>query len=523
MMKKNKLTHIFISTIIALSGLSTDLSAQETGQVTFVTSGSVYVRFNSTENIQVGDTLRLIKNGSAQACLVVKNKSSVSCACTVVSGCEVNVKDEVSAANNPLSDTPGTDRRNDTDAPASKEKIRGRVSAASYSSMSSASGNTHRTMYRLSLDAQNINESKFSIQSYITYRQNFLPGDRVISQKKNLFNIYSMAVSYQVDSTLQISLGRKINRKVVSLGPVDGVQAEKHFGNMYAGAILGTRPDIFDNSFNANLLQYGAYFGGQTQSKILSTQTTVGLLEQKNSGATDRRYAYFQHSSTFNNNLSFFSTIELDLYSQVNGVSSSSARLTNLFLSARYRLNKKTSLSISYDTRKRILYYETFRNEIDRLLNDDDTRQTIRTRLNSRVLKNVTVGIGYIRRFQSDAFNKSSNINGYVSLSKIPNIGGRVSLNFATTSSAYLRSNILAIRHSRSFLKNKINTDFYFRMVNYKYLNRELASEQMYFGLNLSYRVTKTLVFSALGETALRTEENVQRVNLRLVKRFNKN
>ena len=94
---------------------------------------------------------------------------------------------------------------------------------------------------------------------------------------------------------------------------------------------------FFDYGFNADLLQYGGYIGTATINENLYTQTTLGFVEQRNGNATDRRYGYFQHSSTFFRKLNLFSSLEVDLYSKLNDVETTEVRLTNLYTSARYR------------------------------------------------------------------------------------------------------------------------------------------------------------------------------------------
>ena len=63
--------------------------------------------------------------------------------------------------------------------------------------------------------------------------------------------------------------------------------------------------------------------------------------------------------------LNLFTSLELDLYNKVNDTVNNDVRLTNLYASARYRFSRKFDLTLSYDSRKRILYYETFKSDKD--------------------------------------------------------------------------------------------------------------------------------------------------------------
>jgi hypothetical protein len=311
-----------------------------------------------------------------------------------------------------------------------------------------------------------------------------------------------------------------------SIGAIDGVQAEKYFGKFYTGIIAGFRPDIFNQNFNSNLLEFGGYIGLKTNAGAFKSQTTLGLLEQKNAGATDRRYVYFQHSSTVGRNLNLFSSVELDIYDKVNEQISTDARLTNLYASASYRISKVFNVFVSYDSRKRILYYETFKTEIENLLDDDEARQGARVRLNIKPLKNTTVGLSYSKRFQSSGQNASDNMNGYITFSKIPIVRGLLNVSYNINISNYLESKIWSFRHSRYLFKNKLNVDLYYRIIEYAYkiskVNDALNNtyKQSYIGSNLTYQFAKKISFSIMGEAnTLATEKNY-RINARIIKRF---
>ena len=64
------------------------------GKVTFVTSKNVYIRFEATDFIKVGDTLQV--KSTQSRCLKVVNKSSNSVVCTFLEECAVEKGDEVS-------------------------------------------------------------------------------------------------------------------------------------------------------------------------------------------------------------------------------------------------------------------------------------------------------------------------------------------------------------------------------------------------------------------------------------------
>lgn len=504
------------------------------GEVTFLTAQHVYVKFEHTAGIAIKDTLEVLKDGVAKPCLVVSSMSSTSCVCTVVGGCDVRKQDVVRTRSLHTEEAVAPKKRRsvakngrevaqEEDTLGSRgERIRGRISAASYSMIPSERENDHRLMYRLSVDADHIADSKFSAETYLNYRRLYPADIERRPQRTEFFNVYNLAVSYDPDTNTTISLGRKINNSAASLGAIDGLQAERRYGRFYAGGILGFRPDIFTYDLNLDLLQYGGYLGLQLKNADVTSKTTLGLLQQTNRGMVDRRYGYFQHTSTFGGNLNIFSSCEVDLYSTVGP----GARLTNLFLSARYKFSKKFDAFVSYDSRRRVVYYETFRSDVEVLLDDDDARQGARLRLNVRPMKSVSAGVALSKRFQADGANASDNVSGYLTYNKDPEGLGRWSVQVNRNTSSYVRSDILAFRHTRTLIPKHLNLNLYYRVVEYYYADRpegaSLSSQvsQRYYGADLSLAFAGSLTFTVLGEMSTVVEERNYRMNMSLIKRF---
>ncbi len=511
------------------------------GEISFITSNNIYVKFDQTNSINIGDTLFLLNNLLPGPCLIVTKKSSTSCVCIRMNDCIVNIEDQVLSRLPALINDPKTNEEIenkslpvDVDTPIeNKEKgvrrvsdfkqiITGRISASSYSSMSSRYDDKHRMMLRFSLNARNINNSGYSLESYINYRKNISESVQSEGYKSAFLRVYNLALSYEVDPTMSLTLGRKINNKISSLGAIDGLQVEKSFGQFYTGIVAGFRPDIYDYGFNSKLLEYGLFIGNVFDSGRMNARSTLGLMEQRNGGSTDRRYAFFQHSSRLFKKVNLFCSFELDLYKNVNGVSEADMRLTNLYMSLRYRLNRKLDFSVAFDSRKRIIYYETLKTEIERLLDDDIARQGFRMRVNIKPFKYVHGAIGFSKRFQSDNENASDNVNGYISHSRLPRVGGRLSVNYNWNKSNYLESRILSFRHSRNLIKKKLEGSFYYRIVDYLYFNRELKYVQNYIGGQFTFRVDRNWSLGLLGEMANKDSDKNYRVNVKIIKRFRK-
>ena len=133
------------------------------------------------------------------------------------------------------------------------------------------------------------------------------------------------------------------------------------------------------------------------------TESSLAFMEQMNNWKTDRRFLYFQHSNTLVKNLNLFTTLEADLYqlvkdSQNNETYQNKFSLTGLYVSLSYRPTGKLSLSGSYDARKNVMYYETYKTYVDRIL-EDELRQGFRLQASYRITRDLTFGLQSGYRF----------------------------------------------------------------------------------------------------------------------------
>jgi hypothetical protein len=93
--------------IILLSSLSLNgqsISGWLSGTVTFVSSSNIYVKFTSTNALEVGDTLWIELNQQLFAYAVITNKSSTSTVCLPLSEVKPQVSDVLFAKLPPETD-----------------------------------------------------------------------------------------------------------------------------------------------------------------------------------------------------------------------------------------------------------------------------------------------------------------------------------------------------------------------------------------------------------------------------------
>jgi len=483
----------FIFILSVLSSFTHLLSQEKestlTGQVSFISTQNIYVKFRSALGISAGDTLFKASGSGIVPVLVVTAVSSTSCVGTKIGPEVLAVGEPVMARKRNPAKTeekiietheisigkidPDSAVSGKTNVKEFKQKIRGSISAIAYTDINSfSSDNLQRFRYTFSLDARHIANSRISAESYISFRHR--EGDWM-EVKANVFNalkIYNLNVRYDLNNTTQISLGRRINHKISSIGAMDGLQAEKTIGKISLGAVLGTRPDYSNYSFNSSLFQYGGYVAFANKKGNGYSESSLAFMQQMNHSKTDRRFIYFQHSNSLVHNLNFFGTLEVDLY-EMNYDSAhilqrkTTFNPTGMFLSLRYKPAKNLTISGSYDARKNVVYYETYKTFIDRVL-DNEMRQGLRLQANYRITGNMMFGLQSGYRFMKSDPKPSKNLYGYMTYTRIPGIGASATLSATFLEASYLSGKIMGISLSREYLKGKIQTGLAYRYVDYK-------------------------------------------------------
>ena len=509
------------------------------GKVSFVSTQNVYVKFASTSGISAGDTLFMSSMGKIIPVLKVTNLSSSSCVCTSISSVSIKISDEIIAkkklslpkpvekvAEKSVPDyTVMKDSSSYTKKSSVKQVVRGSISAYAYSGFSNTgAANSTQFRYTLSLDVSNIGKSKFSFENYMSFRHKLGDWSAVKSHVFDALKIYSLAVRYDLNKTTQISIGRRINSKLSSIGAMDGLQVEKTFNKVGIGALAGYRPSFTDYSFDKKLFQYGGYLSFSSVTPTKYVESSLAFMEQMNNGKTDRRFLYFQHSNSLIKNFYFFSTFEADLYKLTgdtinNYVAKNTFSLTGLYLSLRYKMTKNFSLTGSYDGRKNVMYYETFKSYTDMLI-ETGMRQSFRLQADYHITNNLMSGVqvGY-RNLKSDP-NPTRNAYGYITYSQIPGLNITVTLSGTYLESNYVNSKIGGASVSRDFFQGKLYTSIGYHYLNYKYPESLQNTKQNVGELNLSWQIAKKMSFSVNWEGTFEKQYKYNTLYLQIRRRF---
>lgn len=528
---------------------------QETleGEVTYITSQHVYVRFNSTQGLNDGDTLFMQGSRGDAPVLVILSHSSTSCVCEPLGDREFRISDSVKGRlKNPESTETGNagvippgeetdqaviaapvekpDEAGETAAEKTggkrqseadrKQDISGRFSVSSYSYLkNSRSDGRQRLRYAFSMTARNIAGSGLTVEAYTTFSHTLNQWDEIRDNVFNGLKIYNLSASYAFKNSMLLTAGRRINPKLSSVGAIDGLQFEKRFGDLSAGIIAGFRPDYQDYSINTGLFQYGAYLAHDFKGEFGRMQNTMAFVEQMNRGVTDRRFIYFQHSNTLVSKLWFFGSVEADLYQQVEGTGQTAFHLYNAYVNIRYRIIRPLTVSLSYSARNNLIYYETYKDFLDRLL-DEKTLQGWRFRVNYRPLPFLYLGAHTAYRYRKDDPTPTENAHVYATFTRIPGVGASVTATFTWMQSAYLDGMIYGLGIDKDLLKGKLRAELKYHYVDHSYRSTEMAIAQHVGEAGLSWAVYRKLYLSVYYEGTFEQSLDYSRIFATLSQRF---
>lgn len=529
---------IFLSVALLFAEKGSAQNILTEGEVSYITGLNIYTKFGSTQGIEKGDTLFAKRGNNFVPVLLVTHKSSISCLCSYTGEIRLAVSDKVWAKMaEPIikeEKSPEETNRMEQDineqtlkkavTESSKkmieQKIDGRLTVSSYSMFYNLSEkNSHRLRYTLNLDANHITRSKFSFESYLSFSHQLNEWSDVREDLFNALKIYSLNLNFAATENLGFWLGRKINPNIANVGAIDGLQAQIGFGSFYAGAAIGYRPDFSNYSYNSSLFETGGYIGHIAKTDNGTSQSSLAFFDQLNNGKTDRRFVYFQHSNTLIKNISLFASAELDLYKLENGKPKSSISLTGLYLSLRYRLSSKASVFTSYDARRNVIYYETFKNYAD-LVVQNASRQGLRFQVNYRPWNKFNLGFDAGTRFQQNDSRRNNTLNTFATFSYVPLIDASFTLSGNILQTSYVNGEMYGARFSRDFMKGKFNTLISYRFVNFRYVNSETKLLQNIAEASLSWQCNKKLYLSVDVETTIQKPDSYNRIYFNIRQKF---
>lgn len=521
----------FISFLVAQTSLVT-----KEGEVTYLSSQNVYVKFENTDELKIGDTLFIKQKDGNLPAVIIEYLSSRSTAGRKMDGVNLKLGDKLIYLYTPTlevepeivavpfnSDHMKEDKTKIISSNSNSKKsdqIQGRFAISSYSNFSSTDGvDFVRWRYTFAARSQNLNSSGYSFDSYLSFNYRSTEWSYIKSNISEAFKIYSLAVNYNINSKWDLTLGRKINANLTNIGAIDGLQLQGKFGKISSGIIVGSRPDYRDYSYNYNLFEIGGFVSHADILGYGLMQNSIAIFQQTNNFKTDRRFLYFQHYSNFIKPINLFFSSEVDLFKKENGTPTSTLSLTGLYVSLKYRPIRELSFSASFDSRKNIIYYETYQNYADSLY-ENATRQGFNFRVTVRPWNNLYFRFSYGNRYRTGDINSSENYSGNISYARIPLIRGTFSVSYNNLATSYLGGNIVGLSYSRDLFSGMLFTTLNFRKIYYEFLNGSPNLDQNIFTVDLSWRIIRYLSTSLAYEGTFEKEYSYGRVYFNLTKRF---
>jgi len=536
MLKRIVFLSAFLMLIVNVQGQVNDTLVK--GKVSYITSQNVYVKFQTTRGINAGDTLFFNQSGKLIPALIVRNLSSISCVCEPIdqhqfsessavffkAKANVAIKQEpkeIQVTQNEIITTEEDTVVDKSDIPPKPvQDVYGRVAVSSSANFSNTpSSNSNRMRYNMSLNVDNIANTPLSAETYFSF---VYRNDRWSEVQDNIFNalkIYSLALRYDFIPGTTMWLGRRISRQIPVMGAMDGLQFEKRLKDFSMGVIAGTRPDYRDYGFNAALMQFGGYVSHQFKVKKGFAQSTISFIEQKNNGKTDRRFAYFQHTNSLIEKVYFFASAEVDLYMKTAQNQNDSPRLTNLYFSLRYRPIRKLSVTASYSRRNNVIYYESYQENVDRLL-ENGALSGYSLAVNYQPVNKVSVGVRGSYRDRKDDPEPTMNFYGYVTMSQIPVLKTSATASVSIIETAYLSGKTYSLMLNRDLISGKLYAGLGFRYVDYSFKTAEASLGQSMPAADITWKILKNLYFSANYEVTFEKVNHYHRVYVNLTQRF---
>jgi hypothetical protein len=505
---------IFFVLAISISAQTQNTKVVE-GSVSYISSQNIYVKFSSTDGIETGDTLFFKEKSKFIPAVKVDHKSSTSCAGTSITNKKLELNsilyafvtiDNGEAEKDSVQSTmiapvvlTTTEPTTDIVTTTSLEPIptlSGRVSVQSYTNFTNnhTSYDYQRWRYTFQLNAGRIANSGFSYSQYISFAYRADDWNRISSNLSEALRVYELAIKYDFNERTFLWLGRHLNSKISNISSIDGLQFETGVNECSFGAAVGSRPDFNNMGLNSKLFEYGAYVNRADMLANGDMQNTLGYFEQTNDFKTDRRFLYFQHSNSAIQNTRIFLSSEVDLFKKEMGENKTDFSLTSLYTSINIRPSDLFSIMLSYDARKNVIYYETFKTQIDSII-ENETRQGFRTRLTLRPVKSLYIGGDYGYRYRRGDLKPSNNYGGYLTYSRIPGIETSATVSFNRLSSSYTEGDIWNATLSRP-IGFGFDVMLGYRFTNYKFRTGIDDLKQNSVSINLNTYLLKPVLLN---------------------------
>ncbi len=182
-------------------------------------------------------------------------------------------------------------------------------------------------------------------------------------------------------------------------------------------------------------------------------------------------------------------------------------------------MTKNLSITGSYDARKNVIYYETYKTLIDSVF-ENEMRQSIRLQTNYRITRDIVFGLQAGYRFIKSDSRPTRNIYGYLTYSQIPGMNISLTLSGTYLESDYINGKVLGALLSRDLINGKFQTSIGYRYVDYTFPENLQKVVQNIGEMNLYWIFLKNMSFSINYEATFEKNDLYNRLFLQVSKRF---
>jgi len=499
----------------------------QSGSVTYISLGNVYV--SRPENVQCneGDTLFVLRDNSTIAHIIISVASSKSVvgkffpdSATIkigdtVRGFQMTTKSVSSKRQKERTTNILSEQRNNI--------VRGRIALQNISvnNFNLSERSFHQSGIVLNLNVQRVfgslwNFSMYFNSQYISSSQKL----RLGNTSRTRFRLFDFSFDYPNTSEgFAYSFGRVRSKYTVGLGAFDGAQIIYSMKEWTFGIAGGTQPDYRTSRIATEYVRFSPFIHFQSGNVFgFQYDGTVAYTRQMFQLRLDREFLYMQNSFSTSQWFNFYHSTEIDLNDIKNGLRQKAIQFTNTYISIGSSPLDWLSLNAGFDATKNVYLFETHRSLADSLF-DRSLQQGFRMSMTIRLPNNFSLnGFSNIRFRESDertSVNNGIGIRANNILNSRFNVGVRSSLlNGIFTDAA--TAGIDIHREIASGIQATINFEQYF----YELMNGGNTNTLTTIGANVSGQLSSTLFTIASLEKNFDKFANTMRVFLEIGYRF---
>lgn len=525
---------LLIGALLVLGVSASGQTTSRPGEITYITTENVYVRFPSTDGIAAGDTLR---SEDGTPCLVVQQWSSTSCVTVPIAGCTPTVgqamrasiavpvesPEEVAPEEAATEPKPAKVPTQNTAAAAAPPPLRisGSVTASAFAT--SALRNSHtglttaRGTFRINLGAENLAGLPLDLDLAGNFQSIYRDANASSPGWRQRNTFYQAAATYRfTEPGIAITAGRRLAKGFSTVGSLDGLHGEWRKGGWVAGAMAGFQPSLLTNGLDTDRPAYGLHVGRRGRGEGVRTDWRLGFLAQSFAGATDRQFVFGQYDLDLGNALQLFASGEWDVYATA-GYERSGPRA--LFGSVQWQFAPGWSAYLSGDKRAPIMRFSSFESATLQSLMERPAQTVYRTRLSGRIAANHRLTVGLSDRRETALIGRTGQLR--YTWSDLPRVGGRLGYSAFSTRMPMMTNLSQRVSYDAELGREGTRMEIHYRWVRTSFERENMADvNQHYWGGGVFGRFGEQWRASLSVESATQKFQNLLRLQASLTYRF---